>query len=80
MENSDYNSLFVNTFERSGAPLVKGRGAYLIDAEGRKFLDFGTGIAVNAMGHTHAKLVKALREQGSKLIHVSNYYITPPRL
>jgi acetylornithine/N-succinyldiaminopimelate aminotransferase len=80
MKNTDYNSLFVNTFARNGAPLVKGKGAYLIDTEGRKFLDFGTGIAVNAMGHTHAKLVKALREQGSKLLHVSNYYITPPQI
>ena len=80
MKNSDYNKLFVNTFSRNGAPLVKGKGAYLFDAAGGKFLDFGTGIAVNAMGHAHAKLVKALREQGSKLLHVSNYYITPPQI
>jgi|WetSurMetagenome_2_1015567.scaffolds.fasta_scaffold132469_1 acetylornithine/N-succinyldiaminopimelate aminotransferase len=80
MKNNDYNTLFVNTFFRNGAPLVKGKGAYLFDAAGRKFLDFGTGIAVNAMGHTHAKIVKALREQGSKLLHVSNYYITPPQI
>jgi acetylornithine/N-succinyldiaminopimelate aminotransferase len=80
MKDIDYNTLFVNTFVRSGAPLVKGKGAYLFDAEGRKFLDFGTGIAVNAMGHAHAKLVKTLKEQGSKLLHVSNYYITPPQI
>jgi predicted acetylornithine/succinylornithine family transaminase len=80
MKKSGYNDVFVNTFVRSGAPLVKGRGSYLYDAEGKKFLDFGTGIAVNAMGHTHAKLVKVLKDQGSKLLHVSNYYITPPQI
>jgi acetylornithine/N-succinyldiaminopimelate aminotransferase len=76
----DYNKLFVNTFARNGAPLVRGMGSYLFDAEGRKFLDFGTGIAVNAMGHAHAKLVKTLKEQGSRLLHVSNYYVTPPQI
>lgn len=80
MRNSDYNTLFVNTFFRSGAPLTKGIGSYLYDATGRKFLDFGTGIAVNAMGHTHPRLVKALTSQGSKLLHVSNYYITPSQI
>ncbi|MBN2188227.1 MAG: aspartate aminotransferase family protein [Chitinispirillaceae bacterium] len=80
MKNGGYNSLFVNTFIRNGAPFVRGRGSYLYDTAGKKFLDFGTGIAVNTLGHTNAKLVKALREQGSKLLHVSNYYITPPQI
>ena len=45
----DYNSLFVNTFSRSGAPFVKGKGMYLVDADGKKYLDFGAGIAVTAI-------------------------------
>jgi acetylornithine/N-succinyldiaminopimelate aminotransferase len=80
MKKRDYNSFFVNTFARSGTPFVRGRGAYLIDAKGRKYLDFGTGIAVNALGHASARLIKELRKQGSRLLHVSNYYITPPQI
>lgn len=78
--NDDYNDLFVPTFSRSGPPLVKGRGVYMYDAEGKKYLDFGTGIAVNALGHAHPALVKALGHQGKKLIHTSNLYITQPQI
>jgi acetylornithine/N-succinyldiaminopimelate aminotransferase len=78
--NDDYNDLFVPTFYRSGPPLVKGKGVYVFDAEGKKYLDFGTGIAVNALGHAHPALIKALAHQGQKLIHTSNLYITPPQI
>ena len=80
MNIPDYNSLFVNTFIRSGPPLVKGKGMYLYDASGKKFLDFGSGIAVNALGHSHPLIVKELKAQGARLMHVSNFYITPSQI
>jgi len=53
---------------------VKGEGSYLWDAEGKKFLDFVSGIAVTALGHCHPALVQTLQEQSEKLWHVSNLY------
>ena len=76
----DYNTLFVNTFARSGPAFVKGTGMYLFDDSGKKYLDFGAGIAVNALGHAHSLLVKELKEQGTKLLHTSNLYITPAQI
>ena len=54
-----------------------GEGSWLIEADGRRFLDMGAGIAVNALGHAHPALVKALTEQAGKLWHVSNLYEIP---
>ncbi|HUI91638.1 MAG TPA: aspartate aminotransferase family protein [Chitinivibrionales bacterium] len=76
MEHTDYNDVFVPTFSRSGSPFVRGQGMYLYDADGRQYLDFGSGIAVNALGHSHPAIVAALKEQGSLLIHTSNLYFT----
>jgi acetylornithine/N-succinyldiaminopimelate aminotransferase len=54
--------------------LVRGRGARVWDAEGREYLDFLSGIAVNSLGHAHPRLVRAIRRQAGTLIHVSNIY------
>ena len=62
-------------------PLVitRGRGVRVFDAEGRSYLDFVAGIAVNALGHCHPKVVAAIKEQAEKLIHCSNlYWFEPP--
>jgi predicted acetylornithine/succinylornithine family transaminase len=80
MEQLDPNDVFVPTFSRSGSPLVRGEGMYLFDADGKRYLDFGSGIAVNALGHGHPAIIAALREQGSLLIHSSNLYFTQPQL
>ena len=56
---------------------VRGEGTSLFTEDGRRFLDFGAGIAVNALGHAHPKLVAALTEQASKLWHTSNLYRVP---
>jgi predicted acetylornithine/succinylornithine family transaminase len=53
---------------------------YLTDTKGKKYLDFGAGIAVSALGHSNAAIVKELCAQGSKLLHVSNLYITEPAI
>jgi acetylornithine/N-succinyldiaminopimelate aminotransferase len=80
MKSNDYNSLFMPTFSRSGAPLISGKGMYLVDADNKKYLDFGAGIAVNALGHSHDEIVGELCEQGSKLLHISNLYISEPAI
>ncbi len=55
----------------------RGEGAYLFDGDGRRYLDFGAGIAVTGLGHSHPALVAALTEQAGKLWHVSNLYRIP---
>jgi acetylornithine/N-succinyldiaminopimelate aminotransferase len=65
------------TYGRLPVALSHGRGCWLWDTEGRKYLDALAGIAVNTLGHGHPKLVAALHDQVSKLIHSSNYYVVP---
>ena len=65
------------TYARFPVSFVSGQGAYLTDDRGERYLDFAGGIAVNALGHAHPKLVAALTEQASKLWHVSNLYEIP---
>ncbi|MBT5572470.1 MAG: aspartate aminotransferase family protein [Alphaproteobacteria bacterium] len=66
-----------------GHPTVsfeKGEGAYLFDTEGRRYLDFAAGIAVNSLGHSHPHLVAALKDQAERLWHVSNLYNIPDQV
>ncbi len=65
------------TYARAPLKFLKGEGTWLIEEDGRRFLDLGAGIAVNALGHAHPKLVKALSEQAQNLWHVSNLYEIP---
>jgi len=65
------------TYARADVAFVRGEGAYLFDEGGRRYLDFGAGVAVNALGHAHPHLVGALREQAGKLWHTSNLYRVP---
>lgn len=62
------------TYSRAPLTFTKGEGAWLIEEGGRRFLDFGAGIAVNALGHAHPKLVEAITNQAQNLWHVSNLY------
>lgn len=62
------------------AMMVRGKGCYLWDAEGNRYLDFLGGIAVNCLGHCHPVFVEALAEQAQVLGHVSNYFVTEPQL
>jgi acetylornithine/N-succinyldiaminopimelate aminotransferase len=64
-------------YPRSGVRPVRGEGCYLIGEDGRRFLDFASGIAVNALGHAHPHLTKAIAEQAGTLMHVSNLYGSP---
>ncbi|NWG46529.1 MAG: aspartate aminotransferase family protein [Alphaproteobacteria bacterium] len=62
------------TYRRRDVVFVRGEGAWLEAADGRRYLDFGSGVAVNALGHAHPHLVAALTAQAEKLWHVSNLY------
>jgi acetylornithine/N-succinyldiaminopimelate aminotransferase len=65
------------TYNRANVAFERGEGAWLIAENGERFLDFGAGIAVSALGHAHPHLVKALTEQAQKLWHTSNLYMIP---
>ena len=65
------------TYSRAPLTFVKGEGSWLIEQDGRRFLDLGAGIAVNALGHAHPKLVAALTAQASAIWHTSNLYNIP---
>ncbi len=65
------------TYNRAPLSFVSGQGSWLTEADGRRFLDFAAGIGVNALGHAHPALVRALTEQAGRLWHVSNLYRIP---
>ena len=65
------------TYSRAPLTFVSGEGSWLTEADGRRFLDLGAGIAVNALGHAHPVLVEALSGQANALWHVSNLYNIP---
>lgn len=65
------------TYNRAPLAFVKGEGSWLVAEDGRRYLDLGSGIAVNALGHAHPALVQTLTEQAQKLWHVSNVYTIP---
>jgi acetylornithine/N-succinyldiaminopimelate aminotransferase len=67
----------MQTYQRSDIALERGEGAYLYATDGRRYLDFASGIAVTALGHCHPHLVATLREQAGKLWHSSNLYQIP---
>ena len=70
-------SVVMPTYARADLAFERGEGAYLVATDGRRFLDFGAGVAVTALGHAHPRLVAALREQAGKLWHCSNLYRVP---
>jgi acetylornithine/N-succinyldiaminopimelate aminotransferase len=64
-------------YPRCGVRPVRGEGVYLFGEDGERYLDFASGIAVNALGHGHPKLVKAIADQAATLMHTSNLYGSP---
>ncbi len=64
-------------FARADVAFERGEGAWLIATDGERYLDFTSGVAVNALGHAHPHLVAALQEQAAKLWHVSNLFRIP---
>jgi len=83
MNNKDLiaqsEAAFIGTYKRFPAAMVEGRGCWLTDADGKRYLDFLSGIAVCSLGHCHPAVTKAICAQASRLIHVSNLFYTEPQ-
>jgi acetylornithine/N-succinyldiaminopimelate aminotransferase len=75
-----YAQSLMGVYGRPKTVLTRGQGCYVWDADGNRYLDLLAGIAVNALGHGHPAVVDALCRQGASLIHVSNFFATPPQI
>ena len=75
-----YEHAVMNTFGRPKRVFVRGEGCYVWDAEGRRYLDLLSGIAVNALGHAHPTVLSAVTGQIATLGHVSNFFATPAQV
>ncbi|MCC0563218.1 aspartate aminotransferase family protein [Brevibacillus borstelensis] len=80
----DWRSLdqqyIVSTYKRLPIAIAKGEGNYLYDTNGKGYLDLFTGLAVNVLGHSHPRIIQALREQGEQFLHISNIFLNPPAI
>jgi predicted acetylornithine/succinylornithine family transaminase len=76
----DANNYILNTYKRYPIVLRKGRGMKVWSSDGKEYLDFVAGVAVNVLGHCHPRVVVALQKQSQRLIHVSNYYYIEPQI
>jgi len=74
------DAVLMGNYARFPLLLLAGRGATVADADGKSYLDFTAGIAVNALGHADVRLTKALADQAARLIHVSNLYYNEPQI
>jgi acetylornithine/N-succinyldiaminopimelate aminotransferase len=72
--------VLVGNYARYPATMIRGQGCRLTDADGREYLDFLSGIAVCALGHSHGGVAAAICDQASRLVHVSNLYYTEPQI
>jgi predicted acetylornithine/succinylornithine family transaminase len=83
MKNRDILDLtqryVAQTYSRFPIAVVRGKGTRVWDADGKEYLDFVSGIAVNNLGHCHPAIVRAIREQAGKLVHASNLYHIEPQ-
>ncbi len=67
----------MNTYKRPPIVFTRGRGCRVYDSTGREYLDFLAGIAVNALGHAHPRLVRTIRREAGRAIHTSNLFHNP---
>ena len=74
------DAVIVGSYARYPAAMASGVGCRLTDADGKEYLDFLSGIAVCALGHSHPRVSEAICEQAKKLVHVSNLYYTEPQI
>ena len=70
-------NLLLPTYDRQKVLFTRGKGVYLWDAKGKRYLDFLSGIGVNALGHAHPAVLKVIKDQAGKLIHTSNLFYHP---
>src|SRR5436309_13256374 len=71
---ADAKKFLLPTYKREPVVMTHGQGAYVFDSTGKKYLDFLGGIAVNALGHAHPRVVKVIRREAARAIHLSNLY------
>ena len=74
---ADETRYLMNTYKRPPLVFARGRGCRLYDTDGREYLDFLGGIAVNALGHAHPRLVRVIRREAGRAIHLSNLFHNP---
>jgi acetylornithine aminotransferase len=72
--------LFFHTYKRLQLEIVRGEGSELIDRDGRRYLDFFGGLAVNALGYSHPAVLAAIHAQVDRYLHLSNYYLQEPQI
>ncbi len=77
---ADSQKYIMNTYGRQPLVLVKGRGTRVFDSDGREYIDFVSGVAVNNLGHCHPRVGVALQKQAQRLMHVSNHYHNEPQI
>ncbi len=70
----------MNTYGRFDVVFEKGVGSRVFDMNGKEYIDFASGVAVNCLGHCHPAIINAITEQSNKLIHISNYYWNTPNI
>jgi acetylornithine aminotransferase len=70
------NKFFLQTYKRTKLEIISGDGIFLVDKKNSSYMDFFSGLAVNALGYAHPKIVEAVTSQITKFAHLSNYYIT----
>ena len=70
----DAEKFLLPTYKRQPVVMTHGRGPYVYDATGKKYLDFLGGIAVNALGHAHPRIVRTIRRESARAIHFSNLF------
>ncbi len=74
------NDILINVYQYWPVQFAKGKGVYLVDTNGKKYLDFGAGIAVSSLGHGHPKLTKAIKDQSKELLLDLCYVANPARI
>jgi len=74
-----YDRYVIPTYARFDLRLARGRGTEVWDEDGKRYLDFGAGIAVTSIGHAHPRVIAAMQKQIGTLVHTSNLYYTRPQ-
>src|ERR1700676_4546307 len=74
---ADEARYMMNTYRRPPVVFTHGRGIHLYDSQGREYLDFLAGIAVNALGHAHPRVVRVIRREAGRATHISNLFNNP---
>ncbi|MCL2101681.1 MAG: aminotransferase class III-fold pyridoxal phosphate-dependent enzyme, partial [Fibromonadales bacterium] len=72
--------LIAPLYAKADVNFVKGKGTRLFDSKGKEYLDFASGISVNALGHSHPAITKAIKKQSEKFLHISNLYPNGPQI